>query len=151
MTSFETLETESILLRGQIKSLILSSDGKTAIVIHPDVLNSYYYSLVDLDSKFTKKIKSDNPYKASIFSNISKKAVLIFDSLYSNETDVVDLETFVKKDIVLGSAPDSLGLIHGRDICYISQKHEEGRISFIELDDFNIKTITGFELNSEIK
>ena len=150
ITSTDSLVTEPILIRGKIKSLILSSDGKSVVIIHPEVTGSYYYSLVDLESKFTKKIRSDNPYKASIFSNISKKAVLIFKSVVGNEADIIDLKTFVKKDIELGSAPDSLGLIYGKDICYISQEHPEGRISFIDLDNSEIKTITGFELNSEI-
>ena len=68
------------------------------------------------------------------------------------QLEVINLDSFRTESIRLGSPPDHIGLIpnDGNPRIYISQEHPVGRMTFIDETNDEIKTVTGFELNSLI-
>jgi hypothetical protein len=70
--------------------------------------------------------------------------------------DAVDLSTLVPRTLALASPPLFAGGFAGeteetRDRVFVSQLHPAGRISFVDLDEARIRTVTGFTLNSGIE
>ena len=68
----------------------------------------------------------------------------------------MDLHTLVASTLPLPTPPLFMGsvpLAQGRSEhrVFLAQKHPAGRISVIQLDDLQIRTATGFTLNSEIE
>ena len=68
------------------------------------------------------------------------------------QLEVINLSSFRTESIRLGSPPDHIGFIpnDGNPRIYISQEHPVGRMTFIDETSDEIKTVTGFELNSLI-
>ena len=46
--------------------------------------------------------------------------------------------------------PLEIGSVPGTDRVYVSQDHAMGRLSFINVDNGEVRTVTGFELNSQV-
>lgn len=57
------------------------------------------------------------------------------------------LEVF---EITLASQPISAGIVAGADRGYVAQKHPDGRITFVDFKTGEIRTLTGFELASQV-
>ncbi len=62
----------------------------------------------------------------------------------------LNLENFIVDTTTVGSHPVEIGAVMGTDKIYISQEHNLGRISFIDVDTHQMHTVTGFQLNSQI-
>lgn len=151
--NLDTLLYETILVRKDIISMAVTPNGEKTIIFHPveNGSNKAYYTLLDVESKFTKVIQTETIFKSFLFSSNSENLIIIFSGTNVKTGDIVNLNSFVVKDIEFGSNPNSIGIIEQNNKCYISQEHSEGRISFIDLLTYSMKTITGFELNSEIE
>ena len=52
--------------------------------------------------------------------------------------------------IELPSAPLSSGILVDANVGYVAQKHAEGRITFVDLNDASARTLTGFELGVKV-
>jgi hypothetical protein len=70
--------------------------------------------------------------------------------------DAVDLSTLVARTVLLASPPTFAARLAGDTPdtlhrIFVSQTHPAGRISFVDLDDVEIRTVTGFTLNSRIE
>ena len=65
--------------------------------------------------------------------------------------EILNYQTFVPTEISLPSVPVHLGTLPDTNIAFVSQEHDLGRISFFDVDEDALKTITGFELNSAIE
>jgi hypothetical protein len=52
--------------------------------------------------------------------------------------------------ITLPSTPLSSGLVQSAGQAFVAQAHPEGRVTFIDLDSGDEKTVTGFELSSKV-
>jgi hypothetical protein len=50
----------------------------------------------------------------------------------------------------LASPPIAVGIVEGAKRAFIAQRHPEGRLTFIDLDTFVARTLTGFELSSRV-
>ncbi len=62
----------------------------------------------------------------------------------------IELDTGVVRELQLGSPPESVGVLPSADMAFVSQRHALGRMSFIEIQTGETRTITGFDLNSHI-
>ena len=65
--------------------------------------------------------------------------------------ELINYETFVPSEINLPSIPVHLGTLPDTNTAFVSQEHDLGRLSFFNTDEDELKTITGFELNSAIE
>jgi hypothetical protein len=52
--------------------------------------------------------------------------------------------------VTLASQPISAGIVAGANRGYVAQKHPDGRITFVDFETGEIRTLTGFELASQV-
>jgi hypothetical protein len=50
----------------------------------------------------------------------------------------------------LGSPPSAVGIVPVAGQAFIAQRHPLGRMSFVALTTGAVRTVTGFDLNSQI-
>ena len=63
---------------------------------------------------------------------------------------VVTTQTGVVTTKPLGSAPSSVGILPGAAQAFTAQRHPLGRVSFVDLASDAVRTVTGFDLNSQV-
>jgi len=154
-----------------VRTVGVSPDTKTAVVVHRSepgstVADAYEhavdvsegYSLVDLCRGGVQlKLTDDVPPQEFAFTAGGKHAgvTLRKDATREFLVDSVDLETLVTRTASLASAPGYCGALPDSgsavERIWVSQEHAAGRMSFVGLADGSVRTVTGFELNSEIR
>lgn len=63
---------------------------------------------------------------------------------------VASMPSLEVTELVLASQPISAGIVAGADRGYVAQKHPDGRITFVDFKTGEIRTLTGFELASQV-
>ena len=157
-----------ITLRKSVRTAAFDPSGERALVIHAkqagDPLSatsvdelidlSYGYSLVNIDSNFSKLQITEADPGAFAFAPNNPRAYIILDSLNSSSTiptvQLIELDSGVVRDIELSSPPVAIGILPETNTAFVSQDHPLGRISFIDIDEDSYQTLTGFDLNSRI-
>ena len=162
----ETFET--FPLRKGVQGVAISPEGNTAIIFHtrqpgdpipgePEddfIAKSFAYSLFDIHTGYAKIETIPTEAGEFIFSDYSNRLYLLLNDKAQDkrQLEVINLGSFRTESIRLGSPPEHIGLIpnDGNPRIYISQEHPVGRMTFIDETSDEIKTVTGFELNSLI-
>ncbi len=160
-------------LEKRVEGVSLSEDGRTAIIIHKPELDSpasdpyeravdadQGYSVLDLATGYQQLRRTGQRVPSRIAFSSSGGFVgvtLRGDAERRYGVDTVDLSTLVAHSISLASPPVFAGGFSGtasqdaRHRIFVSQLHPAGRISFVDLDDSEIRTVTGFALNARIE
>lgn len=155
-------------LKKSIRTVGISPDATSAIVLHakefgdPETANtvdeyidrSYGYSLVDLASGFAKlQVTPVDPGPFSYAMDGSKAYVALDggDAVTAvRALQVVNTTTGVVTTKPLGSPPSAVGILPGAGEAFAAQRHPLGRVTFVDLATDAVRTITGFDLNSNI-
>jgi DNA-binding beta-propeller fold protein YncE len=159
-------------LQKAVRAVAFDPTGTRAIVFHAKAFGdptdaasfeefidrSYGYSIFDLDQGFAKlQITPVDPGGLSFAPAFAPGAPLAYIILDGGDEEgavaqvqVSDLQTGVVRSTQLGSPPDAVGVLPDAQIAFISQRHPLGRISFIDIASGQMRTITGFDLNSRI-
>lgn len=161
-----TGELGTAQLRKGVRWLALSPDGSAALVLHNKLPGDpspwddfetqldkrYGFSLVDLESLFVKLQITDSDPGSFTFSADEQMAYLIIASQSGGQRDVaaINLANFIVGIHALGSHPTEIGSVVATNRVYVSQDHSLGRISFIDVSTGQIRTVTGFHLNSQV-
>lgn len=147
------------LLKG-VSGMSLSPDGKAALVVHAAGANgaldgsSPFYNrdaitLIDLQDYFTNPIRLTAP-PAELASTAD--GALGFMTLEGASSLLqLNYASLIHDEIPLSSAAAHLGVLPDSQTVYVSQEHSLGRISFYDPATEELRTITGFELNSAIE
>ena len=146
--------------------MALAPDGTAALVLHnkipgdPGPLDDmqtqldkrYGFSLVDLESLFVKLQITESDPGAFAFSPDERAAYLILADLDTGQRDiaVLDLGSFIVGSLQVGSHPVEIGPVAATNRIYVSQEHPLGRVSFIDVPTAQLRTVTGFQLNSQV-
>lgn len=158
-------------LQKQVQTIALSDDGTRAVVLHraqPDstaadlyerkVDQSEGYSAVDLESGLAQlKLTGTLVPREVVFAAGDRFAgATLRDDTGGFGLDAIDLDTLVTEALPIASAPEFAGTLPapGPDLenrIWVTQEHPAGRISIVQLDRGAVRTITGFELNSEVR
>lgn len=159
-------------LQKQVQAVALANDGTSAVVLHrpqPDstvadlyerqVDQSEGYSVVDLEAGTVQlKLTDTQAPQEVVFAPGDRYAgvTLRDDEGGTFGLDAIDLDTLVTRALPLASAPEFAGPLPGptpelENRIWVTQEHRAGRISVVELDAGDVRTITGFELNSEVR
>ena len=152
--SGEVWELESALLERKIESVAASPDSDTVVAMHQEIAASateqpFAYSLVklpELQIKFQQVpvepgqllLTPEGDYGFTLLRD---------DATTLQETQIMDLNTFIVDALELGSPPSALGYASGTNSVFIAQDHPAGRMTFIDLDDMSVQTVTGYALN----
>ena len=149
-----TWTLESVLLEREIASVAVSPDSGTVVAMHTEIASSsteepFAYSLVklpDLQVKFQQTpvepgqllLTPDGDYGFTLLRD---------DEDGIATTAVMELSTFIVDSIELGSPPTALWYSSGTNSVFVAQDHPSGRMTFIDLDDMSVQTVTGYALN----
>ncbi len=149
-------------LHKAVGQLAVTADGDTAFVVHQQtsadpsdsvaeqlVDQSYGYSLVNLDTGFSKLEITEGPVLQFTLLPEAGSAFLTFAA--PAEVHRVGLGDFVHTTVPLASVPAAIGPVPLSRRVFVSQEHPDGRITFIDWDTGAISTVTGFELNTTIR
>jgi DNA-binding beta-propeller fold protein YncE len=112
------------------------------------------YSMFDVATGFSKlQITEVNPSHFA-FAQTAARAYVTLDGGDAEGAFVavqqIELDSGVVRTIELGSPPDSIGVLPESNKIYVSQRHPLGRVSFIDILTGQVRTLTGFDLNSQI-
>jgi DNA-binding beta-propeller fold protein YncE len=166
LVDLESGRSQVTLLRKGVRSVALSPDGMTAIILHnktpgdPEATDDfqtqldrrYGFSMLDLDSLFAKlQITEADPGAFTFLPDSAAAYLIVADRATGvRQIAVADLESYIVDTFAMGSHPLELGNVPGTGRVYVSQDHAIGRISFIDVASGEVRTVTGFQLNSGI-
>lgn len=159
-------KTRSLQLRKSVASVIVSPDSKTALVVHGKLPGSPDepgidvdtktdrqdgYTLVALDDGYVKLQTTPAPLGPTAIVPDGSHLFTLFDAPGRFEVEGVDLRSFRIRSTTLGSRPVSIGAVPASERVFVGQDHPDGRISFIDWNTGDVRSVTGFELNSRIR
>jgi hypothetical protein len=131
-------------------------DPATAQTFDEYIDRSPGYSSVDLASGFSKlQITPVDPGTFS-FAPGAPRAYLTLDG---GDTDgstwavqTIELDTGVVRTIPLNSPPSAIGVLPGASSgkVFVNQRHPLGRVTFLDVLTSDVRTVTGFDLNSRV-
>lgn len=164
----EPYEVRAHPLEKAVRAVAFSPDGGEAIVIHAAqpgdpseaetreemLARSYGYSLFDVESGFSKlEITPEDP-DAFTFAGDAPRGYLTLaeddEGQAPAEVHELELDSFVIRHLELASPPEEVGLLAGASRAFVSQRHPLGRISFVEAETGELRTVTGFDLDGRI-
>jgi DNA-binding beta-propeller fold protein YncE len=155
-------------LQKAVRSVGIAPDGATAIVIAAKapgdpatattiedfIAKSFGYSLLDLSSGFAKLQLTPVDPGPFVYAPDGATAYVALDGgdrvTATRALQVVAARTGVVRSLSLGSPPSAVGIVPSAKQAFVAQRHPQGRLSFIALDTGAIRTVTGFDLNSQI-
>jgi hypothetical protein len=157
-------------LEKSVLSVGFDPTGTRAIIVHarapgdpataPDI-PTYIdrmpgYSAVDVASGFSKLEITDVDPQSFTFSPTAPRAYLTLDggdaagSTWAVQE--VELDTGVVRTFPLNSPPSAIGVLpdSGSGKVFINQRHPLGRVTFLDVVTNGVRTVTGFDLNSQV-
>jgi hypothetical protein len=159
---------KTLALRKAVQAVAFAPDGDTALVIHkktagdpnePGIADdvqidrSFGYSVVRIESGAVKL--QVTPVAPAAFNMVPDGSFLFLmlrnDGAGVREVQKVEAKSFLTQTITLGSPPVSLGSVPKSKRMFVNQEHPDGRITFIDWETNETRTVTGFELNSRIR
>jgi hypothetical protein len=154
--------TEDVDIRGLVKpvsSVALSPNSETGIIFHSlengdtpqtsQFYNHHALSMVDMGDFFSTSYRLVSEPKAFASTPDGNTGFYVMEG--QPYLEIIDYQTFVPSEVRLPSIPVHLGNLPETNTVFVSQEHELGRLSFYGTDDEQLRTITGFELNSAIE
>lgn len=155
-------------LKKAVRAVGISPSGTSAIVIHAKapgdpatastvdeyIDRSYGYSLVDMATGFAKlQVTPVDPGPFAYAPDGAKAYVALDGGDAINATrqlQIVTVQTGVVTTKQLGSPPAQIGILPVAGEAFVAQRHPLGRVTFCSLGSDALRTITGFDLNSDI-
>lgn len=148
----------TVLLRAPILGVFPTPDAAHAVVLHDqlDDAGSHYpsaISLVPVALGLPPKIVGLNAVPVSIAVAPAGDHALI--AAGDDKTGVYELwlaamPSLKVQKFPLASLPIAAGIVAGANRGFVAQKHPDGRITFVNLDSGEARTITGFELATQV-
>lgn len=129
-------------------------DPATATSVDDFIAKSFGYALVDLATGFAKlQITPVDPGPLAYAPDGSRAYVALDggDAVTATRAlQVVTAQTAIVETHPLGSPPSAVGIVPGAHQAFVAQRHPLGRMSFVALATGAVRTVTGFDLNSQI-
>ena len=129
-------------------------DPETADTVDEYIDESYGYTLLDLASGFGKlQLTPVDPGPFTYAPDGSKAYVGLDggdDPTSARALQIVATKTGVVQTVALGSPPSAVGILPVAAQAFAAQRHPLGRVSFVAIDNDQMRTVTGFDLNSHV-
>jgi hypothetical protein len=113
------------------------------------------FALIPLTTKLPPKVVGTDAPPLSVAIG-SQQALVTVDgndpvkNVPVHAVYLAELPAFGTTKVTLASPVLSAGLIPEVNLGFIAQSHPEGRITFIDLDNAQPRTLTGFELSARV-
>jgi hypothetical protein len=112
------------------------------------------YSSVDLATGFSKLQITPVDPGSFAFAPGAPRAYLTLDggdaAAATWAVQTIELDTGVVRTIPLNSPPSAIGVLPGAAKVFINQRHPLGRVTFVGVATSEVRTVTGFDLNSHV-
>lgn len=149
---------KTIQLWAPIQAVFPTNDATHAIVLHStDMLpNSQYkaaMSVVPVALDLPAKLQGfDAPVASVAIAPAGHRAVVATGNETSSSFKmyVASMPSLQIQTYSLASQPISAGIAAGADKGFVAQKHPDGRITFVDFNTGDVRTLTGFELASQV-
>lgn len=141
-----------------IQSVFPTEDAKHAVVLHSteSLQGSQYpaaFSILPVADDLPAKLAGlDGPAVSIAIAPAGHRAIVAT----GDETNpayrlyVASMPSLEVTKVTLASQPISAGIVAGANRGYVAQKHPDGRITFVDFETGEIRTLTGFELASQV-
>ncbi|MDX2053507.1 MAG: hypothetical protein SFV15_14000 [Polyangiaceae bacterium] len=172
--NLKTFTWEARDIRKMVRSVVITADNSTAIVVHekapgdpsntgidPEVVidRSYGYSLIALNNNGFSKLQTTAAEVGPMSVMPDGKSLFVLvngPDARAGQPDVhtverVGLTDFIVTRLALGSPPFSLGAVPGAGKAWVGQRHPDGRITFFDFAAQRVESVTGYELNSRVR
>jgi hypothetical protein len=152
-------EPRSVLLRAPVGAVFPTQDAVGAVVVHtkaPEGSTSSYkaaLSVVRVADQLPPKIVGlEAPVTAVAVSPTGDHALVAVGDEKAGpwRAALIKLKTQQVIELALPSPPIAAGIVPEVKRGYVAQKHPEGRITFIDLETGEARTLTGFELAAQV-
>lgn len=178
LLNLESLDQRTVALQKKVRGARSDARGDSFIVYNqkqpgeiPDnatpndpeyIARSWGLTLIDVETATTRVLLSRHePGPTALWSPVSgdAKTYTIFkapprdtERVEPSRRDVIEanLSTFRTRTHRVPSIPDAVGPIQPAGKVFVSQRHPQGRMTFIDAETEDRQTITGYQLNSEI-
>jgi DNA-binding beta-propeller fold protein YncE len=155
-------------LQKAVRAVAIAPDGATAIVLAAKapgdpatagsvdemIARSHGYELVDLATGFAKLQLTPVDPGPLAYAPDGATAYVALDGGDAagalRALQVVSARTGIVRTLPLGSPPAAVGVVPGAHQAFVAQRHPLGRMSFVALATGAVRTVTGFDLNSQI-
>lgn len=155
-------------LHKAVRAVAIAPDSATAIVLSAKapgdpatagsidemIAQSFGYELVDLATGFAKLQLTPVDPGPPVFAPAGDTAYIALDGgdqvAATRAVQVVATRTGIVHTDALGSPPSAVGVVPGAGQAFVAQRHPLGRMSFVALATGAVRTVTGFDLNSQI-
>lgn len=152
----QTLALRSVDLKAPVKAVFATPDGTHAIVLQGTAAGSNKaggFAVVPATELRAPKIVGTDAAPMSVaVSPDSDRALITVRSdgarLYG--VYLVQIPSLQVDYFTLASPPLAAGMVAGARRGYVAQEHPEGRVTFIDLDKGEPRTLTGFELGAKV-
>jgi hypothetical protein len=157
----------SYSLRNQIRSIAISGDSETAIIVHrkqagappsdADPLTFFQHNhgltLFDLATGYRRPIVVQGDPTDLVVTENDDETALVFVMQQSDNPNFrgvtrINLDSYRTDFFKLARQPQQLGVVAGK--VFVSQTSDEGRITFIDVNSSSQRTVSGYELNAGI-
>ncbi len=144
--TYRTFDTQT-----PVFSVRVSPDGGHAVVQAKGTEGSSAgaFSLINLkEQRFPRVFGTGAPIAHVDLGN--HYGVVTATDAKVSEAHLITLASLQADTVALASAPLSAGIFETLNIGFAAQNHPEGRVTFFEFEAGGARTLTGFELSSEI-
>lgn len=157
-TSVAMPDPHFIQLWAPIKAVFPTEDAAHAIVLHEtggDVGSQYpaAMSVVPIANDLPAKLMGlDAPATSVAISPSGQNALIATgdDTHAQYRLYVASMPSLEVKKYELASQPIAAGIVAGAQRGFVAQKHPDGRITFVDFTTGALRTLTGFELASQV-
>jgi hypothetical protein len=155
----QTGELKTVDLRKSVQGVAMAPDGSTALVVHQELPGdpalagdeeleldrSHASSVVELQSGFAKLQVTESEVMA--FTLVVDAAAWFLLLQQPWEAPRVQLDSFVVDRVTLASKPVAIGVVPESEKVFVGQEHPDGRITFVNWNNLETTSVTGFELD----
>ncbi len=157
----------SYTLRNQIRSVAVSPDSTSAVVVHkrqealagsptdPNYVfrSNHGVTLFDMASGFTRPVALQGEPIDFVMTPNSDDQTQLYVLIENTGTQIqglmhLNMATFRSDFVRLPRKPEQLGVVAGK--VFVAQEDSAGRITFFDVDTQSQRTISGYELNAGI-
>jgi len=166
----EQRSLRSFALRNQIRAVSVAPTGEAAAVIHEKQEGSpptgaspaeffrhnHGVTLVDLDSGYLRPVTLQGEPMDWLVTDNSDEVHSLYTILTADQSAAehrgllkLNLDSFRRDFYRTARQPSQLGRV--ADKVFVSQESEQGRITFVDVDSGETRTVSGYELNAGIR
>lgn len=152
----QALSLRTVDLKAPVRAVFATPDGTHAVVLQgqaPGSTKAGGFAIVPAAELRAPKIVGTDAAPMSVaISPDSDRALITVRSddkrLYG--VYLVQIPSLQVDYFTLASPPLAAGMVAGARRGFVAQEHPEGRVTFIDLDNGEPRTLTGFELGAKV-